>query len=197
MQTTLRTWTPNGPTAYDSSANYAGANLRGMLCVISRNRDSDALDNSNFETALTRLGGEDTCEDDGTYSSSGVFVASFNHWACGWYETILIDPRAPESEKAIREAESILSDLENSPALDEDDWSRRQYDEFCSAVESGCFDDDLEELVSELLGRSFRIRDLREANQLRIRACASMEGSESIDRYDTRSNMREAFKLAS
>mgnify|MGYP000913860044 CR=1 FL=1 len=196
MKTTLKLWSTSGPTAYDSSANYIGANLRGMYTVLSRNRDSDALEESNFEAALERLGGEDTCEDDGTYTSSGVFVASFNHWACGWYETILIDPAAPEAEKAIREAERILSDLENYPVLDEDDWSAREVAEFSAALESGCFDDDLEELVSELVGRSFRICDLREANQARIRACASMEGSESIDRYSTRDALREALKLA-
>lgn len=195
METTLKAWSPNGPTSFDSGRNYIGADLREHFTVLSRTRDSGELEESNFAYALRELGGETGEEDDGTHEGSGVYVARFNHWACGWYETIMIDPAAPEAEKAIRTAEEILARLEDYPVLDEDDLSTREFEAFGKAVDSGCFDDELEACLADLVGREISIGDLRPANQERIRGCASMADVESIDERETEERMREVLKL--
>ena len=47
------------PGGFDSLANYVGeVPDDGWLYVLSRTRDSDALEESNFRVALKRLGGE-------------------------------------------------------------------------------------------------------------------------------------------
>lgn len=82
---------------------------------ISRTRDSDALDESNFRTALAMLGGE----------SDTVEVHRFGHWGPGWFEVILV---APGSE-AQRLAEHIEDSLQEYPILDEHDYSNRSVED--------------------------------------------------------------------
>ena len=54
----MRTWNPN-PSGYDSLANFLGeVPSKDLLVLMSRNRDSDLLTESNWEIALERLGGE-------------------------------------------------------------------------------------------------------------------------------------------
>ena len=98
----------------DSYSNYGGStDHKDMLIFLGRNRDSDALQESNFEVALEELGGE----------SETVQVHRFNHWACGWIELILIDSK---DKTAVDKAESMLKNLEGYPVLDDDDYYRRE-----------------------------------------------------------------------
>lgn len=103
------------PSAFDSMANYTGEIPEdNWLCLLTRNRDSDTLTESNFECALKELGGE----------SETVRIDRFGHWACGWWESlsVLKDSRAEEM------ALSIEKRLESYPVLNDDDWSKRQYE---------------------------------------------------------------------
>lgn len=107
----LANWSHNGPTAVDSRANYMGDDLSDLLrAPVSRTRDSDLLDESNFATALDLLGGE----------SDTVRVHRFGHWACGWYELLLIDPR---DTVAVGIAEKLADRLASYPVLNEDHFS--------------------------------------------------------------------------
>lgn len=119
MLSTFAQWQDHGGiTGLDGYENYIGENPADMLVMpVSRNRDSGPLDESNFATALKELGGE----------SDTVQVHSFNHWACGWYELILIDPTDTER---VAIAEQIVERLENYPVLDEDDIDNREYGDF-------------------------------------------------------------------
>src|SRR5689334_6542750 len=118
----LANWTRRDPVL-GSRVNYMGDDLSGLKVVpVSRNRDTGPMDESNFETALARLGGE----------SETVQIHRFGHWACGWYELLLVDP---SDATARAEAERIARDLERYPLLDEDDASRREYEEMSECWE--------------------------------------------------------------
>ena len=113
----MRHWIVNGPTIFDNADNYEGKDLSSLLVVpVSRARDSGPLDESNFEEALRLLGGE----------SATVQVHRFGHWACGWYELLLVDPADAVAVKVGGEIESRLEDY---PVLDEEDFSQREWNE--------------------------------------------------------------------
>ena len=92
---------------------------------VGRSRDSDCLEESNFYSMLSALGGE----------SDTVQVVRESHWAVGWVEWIAIH----ESDfDALRAADGMQERLEDYPILDESDFSERE-DEECSRVWSDCY----------------------------------------------------------
>jgi hypothetical protein len=97
-------------------SNYAGE-IPGdeWLCLLTRNRDSDLLTESNFECALNQLGGE----------SNNIEVHRFKHWACGWWEALAVRAGTPEAETAA----AIRESLDDYPVLDDEDHSRRESEE--------------------------------------------------------------------
>lgn len=104
------------PTGFDRAGAFLDDDRQEWLVVdVSRNRDSDCLAESNFNTFLEGLGGE----------SDNVEVHRFGHWACGWYEIILIDAKA---EAIVALAQEMEDALENYPVLDEEDLSRREHE---------------------------------------------------------------------
>ena len=85
-----------------------------------RSRDSDPLDESNFITALERLGGE----------SVYVQVHRYRHWANGWDEIILVDNTHEKSVEKLRQMEK---DMEEYPVLDEHHYSKLENEEMLTA----------------------------------------------------------------
>lgn len=114
--------------------DYFGESFEGYYIVAGRHRDSDHLQNSNFDVALEMLGGED--------EDAGVIVARSNHWAVGWIEELLVSKDAPDK---IAIAEEIERKLEDYPLLDDEDFSRREYEEYIEMS-----DDILREIYHEL-----------------------------------------------
>jgi hypothetical protein len=92
--------------------NYVGHDWSKYYVAYSRHRDSDPIDESNFEVILKELGGE----------AVSVFVAHSSHWAVGWTESILIHQTAYDKLKI---AEKLLLQLEDYPLLDEMDYWQR------------------------------------------------------------------------
>jgi hypothetical protein len=85
------------------------------------------LQESNFAAALDILGGE----------GKNLEVLRCGHWACGWMEYIAIKARNKKGFTSIfRKALDICNRLDNYPVLDEDDFSRREYEEYQEFVES-------------------------------------------------------------
>jgi hypothetical protein len=122
MQTTLTPWRPGlGMTAWDNASNYIGETLKGWF-VYSKHRDSDLLTESNFDHILAALNTVATAAG----NPNCIIRPVVNHWAVGWVEQICLTSDAPEP--VIREAERLLAALEDYPALDEDDWSEREWD---------------------------------------------------------------------
>lgn len=118
--TTLTKWTrPN----YYIGETWEDYYLSGF----DHHRDSDCLQESNFVTALRALGGE----------SETVLVVRERHWLVGWVEWIAIH----ESDtKAISIAEELCQRRRDYPALDEDDWSAREY-EAAQQIWQDCYND--------------------------------------------------------
>lgn len=101
------------PSGWDSRANYAGSIPEDeWLTVLTHNRDSDCLAESNWESALAMLGGE----------SDNVHIFRFGHWACGWIEYLAVKANTPA--EAI--GDSIQQKLDDYPVLDESDLSERE-----------------------------------------------------------------------
>lgn len=92
---------------------------------VGRSRDSDCGEESNFDAMLQGLGGE----------SETVQVVRESHWAVGWVEWIAIHE---SDEQALRAADAMKASLEDYPILDEEDHSRREWEE-CERVWSDCY----------------------------------------------------------
>lgn len=105
----------NQSKGLDSWSNYSGQSNEAwcnFVVVLGRNRDSNNVEETNFEAALERLGGE----------SKNVHVERFGHWGCGWFELLLVNPRS----KKINEAYKITNELKKYPLLNEDSFYDRQ-----------------------------------------------------------------------
>lgn len=100
------------PTKFDSHIELEGKE-DWLVAPVSRNRDSQILDESNFETFKKIL-------DDKKIEYE---THRFGHWANGWFEIILVDPAG------IQELEEIEDRLEDYPILDEMDYSEREYND--------------------------------------------------------------------
>lgn len=100
------------PTGFDAAGLNEDAIGADWLVFLNRNRDSDDLTESNFSIGLARLGGE----------GDDVRVHRFGHWACGWFEIIVVRP-GTDAERA---AVDMTASLEDYPILDEEDFTRRE-----------------------------------------------------------------------
>ena len=103
------------PTPFDAKGlNCARESICNFGVLLSQNRDSEALELSNFRVALERLGGE----------SENVQVHRFGHWACGWFELLLVKPNTKQWQTALEIEDSLL----DYPCLDEMDWSNLEWE---------------------------------------------------------------------
>ena len=107
------------PTGFDAkglSGDKVG--ISDFYIVLAHNRDSGVLDESNWRTGLKMLGGE----------SATVQIHRFGHWACGWFELLLVDPT--DGDK-VAIAGKIEDSLENYPVLDDMDYSELEFEYAC------------------------------------------------------------------
>lgn len=129
---------------YDQQPYFGYTGDRGdWLMCISRTRDSDALEESNFDAAYKLL-----TEDRPDWAAQvaewnetdndvrDVAIERASHWLCGWTETILVKP----GSEAERLAYDIRARLEDYPVLDEEDWSEREYEEVLGSLEAALDD---------------------------------------------------------
>lgn len=99
--------------------SYFGTEFPGWYILYSRCRDSHRIANCNYETIVTQLNADESWEGDeppepGTEPS--VISASFNHWAVGWLEFILVHEQSPK----LQQAQEIYDALSNYSILDEE-----------------------------------------------------------------------------
>lgn len=112
-------------------SNYSGESWPDWYVFLWQNRDSDALERSNFRSALRKLGGR----------SETVYDVREGHWAVGWVEWIGIHIH---DIAAYQEALSIVDRMEGYPVVDEDDWSALEYEEKCTYWEHASIGDRVE-----------------------------------------------------
>lgn len=101
------------PIYKDWAPTGLAPDLHNLRVLLYQDRDSDALIRSNFEVALTWLGGE----------SEHVKVARFEHWACGWFEIILVDDTVAEK------AGEITCSLADFPVLNDDHLAEIEHED--------------------------------------------------------------------
>lgn len=106
--------------------NYAGATWYGYLIApVTRQRDSDILEESNWAHQLKILAKVDEAhEESGEYSEHQNWqLVSENHWAVGWVEWIAVHPEAKPWVAAL---ERLADRLDQYPIADEHDYSERE-----------------------------------------------------------------------
>lgn len=97
------------PTSFDRShGSFAGAQEHiDWYTVLTQNRDSGALDKSNFQVATDWLK---------AHGEDAYTIHRFGHWGCGWYEVLVVNSTNAD---ACNEAEKLLSALDGYPVLDD------------------------------------------------------------------------------
>ena len=129
---TLQRYQEYQPTSLDSSDNYLGDNLEDhqdwYVINIGLNRDSSLLDQSNFTCFTQAL---KDIEPEGDHWQ----IHRFGHWACGWYEILILNPEASEVlNKALEMMESLKTYL---GPLDEDHHSSLELNAFNDWIDYG------------------------------------------------------------
>ena len=107
---------------------YAGFSPDGDYCIVTKNRESSLLEQSNFARITEDLIAD--AERLGEEPSDGefwVYTWSARHWACGWVEYVMVRKDAPASLLEI--AGEIVGDLEGYPVYDESHYSDLQCEE--------------------------------------------------------------------
>lgn len=104
-------YSDHSPTQFDSNIDIDRSDWYVM--PVSQTRDSQPLDQSNFDCFLKALEGE----------SETVEVHRFGHWGPGWYEIILVQP---DDVEKLDTAYDMASALQDYPVLDDEDNSRRE-----------------------------------------------------------------------
>ena len=98
-----------------SGQNYMGTRLDDYFVLITRNRDSGVLEESNWRSIIKHL----------KKVKAHYKIVSFNHWAVGWIEEILIKD---SWKKSILIGNEIQEKLENYPVFNDEDFSDLEWD---------------------------------------------------------------------
>lgn len=106
------------------AGNYIGTNYPEWILVLSRCRDSNIFEESNFESALALLGGE---------KAGDVQVIRAGHWGVGWVEYLAVHE---SNKKGLKKALEILNGLEEYALVDEDDFYEREREQIERDIES-------------------------------------------------------------
>jgi len=133
----MKTYSKFSPTEFDRAGAFLPDRQEWLVLPVSQNRDSGPLDQSNFAKALEILGGE----------SEDVEIHRFGHWGPGWFEIIIVNPGNAE---LVKQAEDIERSLENYPVLNDEDYSRREWECFQESWESWGRRDYQKELAKKL-----------------------------------------------
>lgn len=121
--TTVRKYRPTG---FDHGVGVFGsmqACLDWLVSPIVVNRDSKLLEQVNWKAqckTLEALGDEEL---------DNWRTHSFGHWACGWYEILIVKP-GTKAYKAVAEMECELSGY---PILDDSAYSDALYESVCDS----------------------------------------------------------------
>src|SRR6185437_11730064 len=105
---------------------YFGTQWEGWYPVLGQTRDSGPLDRSNYRVTLSLLRAAQSPDGvGGEEGSASVQVARANHFLCGWVETIMVHS---SDDAAVRMADELAGRLQEYPFLDEEDYSREEWD---------------------------------------------------------------------
>ena len=107
--------------------DYGGFSPDGDYILLERTRNSDCLENSNYECAFEALKSVATKfpqpDYDKDYRFGWVYDFRARHWCCGWVETLLVRADAPD--EVIKAAEAIDCALADYPVFNDVDYRER------------------------------------------------------------------------
>lgn len=114
--------------------SYGGFSPEGDYVIYVRTRDSNILDNCNYQLIFKELRNlartlpepPDNPNIESGDIGSWVYDFRAGHWACGWVETLLIRQDAPEALLAL--AGEILRALSDYPIYDESAFSEAEFE---------------------------------------------------------------------
>lgn len=117
----LETWTVDGPTGFDSAANYAGVDLSQFYqAPVAITRDADTLATSNWEVVTESIL-KVACHEE-------TEIHRMGHWACGWYDILVIHP---SDTAALACADDWACVLAEYPVADYEHHSQLQWEQAC------------------------------------------------------------------
>jgi hypothetical protein len=108
---------PNDYVAYEDLANPVGD-----YSIYARTRDSDIMEDMNYNIVLFNLTQLAVKHD----QRDKVYDFRAAHWACGWLENIIV--RRDAHDEILIECAELLSELADYPCLDDEKYSDLQFD---------------------------------------------------------------------
>lgn len=111
----LEIYKDHTPTAFDR--HICGELDSFYIAPCSQTRDSSTLERVNFETMASRVLAASQHDE--------TEIHRFGHWACGWYEMLLIHP---DDIPALVVASELSAALESYSILDEEKLSEAEYE---------------------------------------------------------------------
>jgi hypothetical protein len=146
-------YTPRNLKKWGYDSNYIGQDYTEYYIVLGKaDSDQTVLNESNFAVALEALGG----------ASETVICATFKHFACGYFELLLVHE---SDDEALKIADDLVDKIKDYPVLDDDDYSERELARYDDDIDSWAYTD-----ACSILGISGD--ELKPTNKCRIqRAC--------------------------
>jgi len=120
------TYKEYAPTQFDREG-LGLESKQDWLVFIGQNRDSDALERSNYTCAVESLEAVDP-------ENLDHKVHSFGHWACGWLEVVIVRPETA----AHKVAEEIEACLASYPVLDDSHFSELEWSKHTNWIDQEC-----------------------------------------------------------
>jgi len=119
-------------------ANYMGQTWKGWYMALGHHRESNSLDESNFQVFHDKLGNLPRVSVDDTINAGsywhkrsfldidGIQVVRESHPLVGWVEWIAIHET---NKRALELAEELMCKLDSYPTLDEEHWGMLETEE--------------------------------------------------------------------
>ena len=124
IKNSLQTFGEFQPTEFDRKGKGTDFENRDWLVSsIQLNRDSGLIEKSNWLTFIDDLR---ALEPEGGHLWD---IHRFNHWACGWFEIVILNPNSRDS-RVLDQALVFESTLQEYPILSEDRLQRLQLESF-------------------------------------------------------------------
>jgi hypothetical protein len=137
-------WTSTDPAT--GTENYAGERYDDYYMVYLTSRDADTVNQSNWDTMVQKL---EDMESIWPELEDLVITPRASHWAVGWVEYLLVHKDAPDA--LLQEADAMVGAIADYPVLDEEDLSRREYEEIEQAYDTWGFDEIVGNLDEDFL----------------------------------------------
>jgi len=126
------------PTGFDPKGLNCDDQQDWLVAPVSINRDSGPLEQSNWEYVIADL--------ERDHADTDWEINRFGHWACGWFEIILLRPGTSAADYATE----IAEDLQDYCILDESDFCEKEH-ECCEEAYELHVRDDFLKAIHKLL----------------------------------------------